>query len=186
MAARVYITGAAGSGTSFLGRALAERLGVAHLDTDNFFWAPTDPPYTEKRPVEDRLELIRAAQAAGAQGDKAGWVLSGSADGWGESVIDGADLIVFLLTPPPVRLARIRRREAEKFGDRVKTGGDMAENHRAFLNWAISYDEPYFRGRSLQRHRDWLAGRHEPVLELSGTLPTEDMLAQCLAHLPRI
>ena len=27
----------------------AERLGHLHLDTDNFFWAPTEPPFTTKR-----------------------------------------------------------------------------------------------------------------------------------------
>ena len=86
-------------------------------------------------------------------------------------------------SPTPVRLARIRRREHAKFGDRIKPGGDMAQNHSEFLNWAASYDDPYFRGRSLQRHRDWLAGRAEPVLELSGTRPIEDSIAAVLARL---
>jgi adenylate kinase family enzyme len=175
MAARVYITGAAGSGTSSLGRALALRAGVPHLDTDDFYWAPTDPPFTSKRPVEERLALIAAAQLA--QGPQGGWVLSGSADGWGEVAIEGAGLILFLQTPTPVRLMRIRKREAAKFGDRVKPGGDMYHNHAEFLKWAAGYDEPYFGGRSLQRHRDWLAGRPEPVLELSGAKPVEDLLA---------
>lgn len=176
MAARVYITGAAGSGASSLGRPLAERLSVPLLDTDDFYWLPTDPPFTQKRPVEERLALIAAEQLA--QGAAGGWVLSGSADGWGEVAIAGADLIVFLVTPTPLRLARIRRREAEKFGDRIKPGGDMHRTHAEFLKWAASYDEPYFRGRSLARHRHWLAGRSEPVLELSGTTPIEDMLGQ--------
>lgn len=184
MAARVYITGAAGSGTSSLGRPLAERLSVPHLDTDDFYWAPTDPPYTLKRPVEERLALISAEQLA--QGEGGGWVLSGSADGWGEVAIAGADLIVFLVTPTPLRLARIRRREAEKFGDRIKPGGDMHRTHAEFLKWAASYDEPYFRGRSLARHRHWLSGRPEPVLELSGTTPAEDMLAKVWAKLQEI
>lgn len=178
MAARVYITGAAGSGTSFLGQALAEKLGVRHLDTDDFFWSPSDPPYTEQRPLEERLALIAAEQLA--QGPQGGWVLSGAADGWGDVVIDGAQLIVFLRTPTPVRLARIRRREGAKFGDRIKPDGDMYANHKEFLNWAASYDDPYFRGRSLQRQLDWLSGRAEPVLELAGTQPLEKLLAACL------
>ncbi|RWR33742.1 adenylate kinase [Sinirhodobacter populi] len=181
MAARVYITGAAGSGTSSLGRALAEHLGVPHLDTDDFFWAPTDPPYTERRPVEERLALIAAAQLA--EGPEGGWVLSGSADGWGEMAINGAGLIVFLVTPMPVRLARIRRREGEKFGDRIRPGGDLFHNHSEFLKWAAAYDDPYFRGRSLQRHREWLAGRSEPVLELSGAQPVAELVKSCLARL---
>lgn len=180
MAARVYITGAAGSGTSFLGRALAARLDVPHLDTDDFFWAPTDPPYTVRRPAEERVALIGAAQGA------ADWVLSGAVEGWGDALVEGASLIVFLQTPTPVRLARIRRREGAKFGARIKPGGDMEIQHRDFLNWAAAYDEPYFRGRSLHRHRDWLAGRSEPVLNLSGTQPLDDMIAACCAQLGAI
>lgn len=188
MAARVYITGAAGSGTSSLGRALAERLSVPHLDTDDFFWAPSEVPYTAKRPVAERLALIAAAQAgqeavSAAGGEAGGWVLSGAADGWGEPVIAGADLIILVLTPTPVRLARIRRREAEKFGARVKPGGDLHHNHAEFLKWAASYDEPYFGGRSLTRHRAWLAGRDEPILELSGARPVEEITEAALARL---
>lgn len=181
MAARVYITGAAGSGTSTLGAAVAARLGVVHLDIDDYFWAATEPPYTQKRPVAERLALIAAAQLG--QGAAGGWVLSGALDGWGDLAIAGADLIVFLLTPTPLRLARIRRREAEKFGPRIKPGGDMAPSHAQFLKWAASYDEPYFSGRSLTRHRNWLATRPEPVLELSGTTALDEMLAQVLARL---
>ncbi|MBW0157790.1 adenylate kinase [Sedimentimonas flavescens] len=178
MAARVYITGAAGSGTSSLGRALAESLGVPHLDTDDFYWAPSDPPFTLKRPVPERLSLM--AQAAGPDG---GWVLSGSADSWGDGFIAGADLIVFLVTPTPVRLMRIRKREIAKFGDRVREGGDMHRNHGAFLTWAASYDDPYFGGRSLQRHRNWLEGQTTPVLELSGARPTAELAQECLSRL---
>lgn len=184
MAARVYITGAAGSGTSSLGEALASRLGVAHLDTDDFFWAATEPPYTQPRPVEERLALIAAAQLA--EGDHGGWVLSGAVDGWGETAIAGADLIVFLRTPTAVRLARIRQRERAKFGARVKPGGDMYGNHSEFLKWAAGYDDPYFRGRSLQRHLDWLDGRAEPVLTLKGTDPVADLVAEVMARLTEI
>ncbi|WP_444451848.1 AAA family ATPase [Rhodobacter capsulatus] len=181
MAARIYITGAAGSGTSTLGRALAADLDLPFLDTDDFYWAPTAQPFTQKRAVAERLALISAAQLG--QGLDGGWVLAGSCDGWGDTAIAGAELIVFLTAPTPVRLARIRRREGEKFGARIKPGGDMEHAHAQFLKWAASYDEPYFSGRSLTRHRNWLSGRPEPVLELSGSMPLEDLLAKVLARL---
>jgi adenylate kinase family enzyme len=181
VAARLYITGAAGSGTSTLGRAVAAELGLAFLDTDDYYWAPTAQPFTQKRPVAERLALISAAQLG--QGTDGGWVLSGSCDGWGDGAIAGADLIVFLTAPTLVRLARIRRREGEKFGDRIKPGGDMAFQHAQLLKWAASYDEPYFSGRSLNRHRNWLSGRSEPVLELSGSMPLDDLLGRVLARL---
>ncbi|MBZ4021649.1 adenylate kinase [Rhodobacter sp. TJ_12] len=181
MAARVYITGAAGAGTSTLGRALADRLGVPFLDTDDFYWAPTEPPFTTKRPVAERLALIAAAQLG--QGDHGGWVLAGSCDGWGDEAIEGTDLIVYISTPAPVRLSRIRRREAERWGDRIKPGGDMERQHAQFIKWAAGYEDPYFSGRSLARHLAWLVGRDEPVIELDGTTPVDEMVQEVLARL---
>ena len=49
--ARVHVFGASGSGTTTLGRALAEALGSVHLDTDAYFWESTDPPFTTIRPA---------------------------------------------------------------------------------------------------------------------------------------
>lgn len=181
MAARVYITGAAGSGTSRLGQALAARLAVPHLDTDDFFWAAAQPPFTRKRPVDERLALLSAAQVA--QGPDGGWVLSGAVEGWGDLAVADADLIVFTVTPTPIRLMRLRRRETAKFGDRIAPGGDMRRNHLDFMKWAEAYDDPYSRGRSLQRHRDWLAGQRAPVLEVSGMAPLDELVEACLARL---
>lgn len=168
---RIHVTGASGAGVSTLGRALAEALGVPHLETDLYYWAPTDPPFTQKRAVEERLRLIRADMGAG------GWILAGSADGWGDPVIAGAGLIVFLTCPAPVRLARLKRRERALFGDRIAPGGDMERIHADFLRWAAGYDDPYFGQRSLARHRNWLRGQTVPVLELSGARPVEELVA---------
>ncbi len=113
---KVHVTGAAGAGVSTLGSALAAALGVQHLETDLFYWAPTDPPFTRSRPVEERVRLMRTAMGQG------GWVLAGSADPWGDAVTAEAGLIVFLTCPTPLRLARLKRRERALFGDRIGTG----------------------------------------------------------------
>jgi adenylate kinase family enzyme len=80
MAYRIHILGAAGSGTSTLGRALAESLNVAYFDTDYFYWQQTDAPFTVARPKDERIRLLQE-QTAGLEG----WVLSGSLCGWGAS-----------------------------------------------------------------------------------------------------
>jgi hypothetical protein len=72
-----------------LGKALADQLAVQQLDVDDFYWMLTNPPFTTKRPPEERVNLIRQRQ-----GDD-GWILTGSFDGWGDALIDGVDLIVF-------------------------------------------------------------------------------------------
>lgn len=60
----VHIFGGAGSGTSTLGRAVAAEYGCFFMDTDDYFWMPTDPPFREKRPREERLSMLREEFAA--------------------------------------------------------------------------------------------------------------------------
>jgi AraC-like DNA-binding protein len=63
----VHIYGPCGSGTSTLGREIGRRLRFRFLDTDDFFWLPTDPQYTQKRPLEERLALLEEGGATVAE-----------------------------------------------------------------------------------------------------------------------
>lgn len=92
---KVYLTGASCSGVPTLGRGLAKALDLNHVDCDDFYWLPTDPPFTDKRDTAERIQMI-----GGALGND-GWVLSGSFDGWGDSLITDVDLIVMVITPTP-------------------------------------------------------------------------------------
>lgn len=62
---RIHIVGASGSGTTSLAVEIGGRYGHHHLDTDDFFWRPTDPPYREKRAREERLTSLRRARLGG-------------------------------------------------------------------------------------------------------------------------
>ena len=73
MPRRIHIFGASGSGTSSLAVEMAARYGHRHLDTDDYFWLPTVPPYREKRPQEERLALLRRAMH-----ECGSWALAGS------------------------------------------------------------------------------------------------------------
>lgn len=177
MTRRIHITGASGSGTTTLGAILADHLGLPHLDTDDFYWHRTDPPFREKRPPDERLALIRRAQAGG------GWVLSGSLMSWGEPVVEAADLVIFLSVSTPERLARLKAREAARYGPRIAPGGDMETTSRAFLDWAARYDDPGFSGRSRAGHEAWLVHLGRPVLRLDAQLPAPTLLRMILTHL---
>jgi adenylate kinase family enzyme len=174
---RIYITGASCAGVTTLGRALVGRLAVAHLDVDDFYWMPTNPPFTSKRPLEERVHLIRRRQ-----GDD-GWVLTGSFDGWGDALVNDADLIVFVATPTPVRLERLISRESANYGDRIMPGGDMHEIHVAFRQWALKYDDPAFSGRSRARHEAWLSGQTIPAIRLDGARDVDDLVTDVIAAL---
>ncbi|MGO4854158.1 adenylate kinase [Phaeovulum sp. W22_SRMD_FR3] len=169
---KIYLTGAAGAGVTTLGAEIARHYGLTHIDCDTYYWQPTDPPYTHKRPVAERCALISARQAQG------GWVLSGAFDGWGDPLIGDVDLVVYLQTPTPLRIARIRAREAERYGARIEPGGDMHGIHRAFIAWAAEYDNPRFAGRNRRRHEEWLAVQQAPVLRLEGDSPLPALLWQ--------
>lgn len=176
---RIYITGASCAGVTTLGRHLATQLGVRQVDVDDYYWMPTNPPFTTKRPPNERVSLMQQAL-----GD-AGWVLSGSCMVWGDALIADAELIVFVATPTPIRLERLAARETQRFGDRIKPGGDMHEIHVAFREWASQYDDPNFSGRNRAWHEAWLSRQTAPVLRIDGMSTAEQRVAdvvQALSH----
>lgn len=181
MTPRLYLLGASCSGVSSLGAAIAERLDVPQIDVDDFYWMPSEPPFHVKRAPEERVRLIRARQRACP-----GWVLTGSFMGWGDDLAREVDLVVFVHTPTPVRLARLDRREARRHGDRILPGGDMHQAHLAFRDWASRYDDPSFDGRNLAQHQRWLAAQSAPVLELDGERPIEALAVEIEAALARL
>src|SRR2546430_2123661 len=114
----VHIVGASGSGTTSLAATMSAKHGHRHLDTDDFFWLPTSPPYREKRPRDARLALLRHALSESPR-----WVLSGSLCGWGDPLIPQFELVVFLAVPTPIRLRRLPQREGERYGRQTRAGG---------------------------------------------------------------
>jgi len=171
---RIHITGASGAGVTSVGRALADAFAISHHDTDDYFWRPTTPPYREMREVADRLRLMREVFL-----DRSDWALSGSLDGWGDPIIPSFDLVVFLYVPTPIRLERLRAREARRFGaDAVAPGGPMHQQAEQFIEWASHYDDGTREGRNLARHQAWLAKLPCRVLRLDGTCQLQELVKQ--------
>ena len=164
--------GASGSGTTTLARSLADHWAVPHADTDDYFWVPSDPPYTHMRPEGERVALMRSVFVP-----REAWVLSGSMVGWGESIVAECDAIVFLTLDRDERMRRLEGREVLR---RAGRSFDPVA-WEAFLDWARSYDDPAFEGRSRAAHETWLADRKQPVLRLDSTSPPEALRDAVLA-----
>jgi adenylate kinase family enzyme len=176
----VHIVGASGAGTTTLGRALASRLGVAHFDTDDFFWLPTDPPFEKIRERSERQALLGAALAG-----QPAWVLSGSLCGWGDVFIPQFDLVVFLWLAPEIRRARLRERERRRYGDAVAPGGPWPAKSEAFLAWAAGYDDALdVPERCLKLHEQWLAALPCPVVRITDAGDVASHVARVLEALP--
>ncbi len=161
----IHIFGASGSGTTTLGRALSKALGLRHMDTDDYFWLPTNPKYTAKRPVEERLTLMQSDIDASGNGV----VISGSLTGWGNPLMPRFTLAIRVVTPTEVRLERLKAREYARFGERIRPAGDMHEQHREFLDWAAQYDTGDVNMRSKAMHDRWQEGLSCPLLIVDGT-----------------
>jgi aminoglycoside 3'-phosphotransferase-3 len=167
----IHVLGASGAGTSTLGQALEQKHGYKWLDTDDYYWLPTDPPFTQSRQREERAKLLRCDIEKHPR-----CVVSGSLGMWGDEFIPQFVLVVWVDTPTNTRVERLRKRESERFGNRIRTGGDMFTDHEDFIEWAKTYDTncPPERCRAL--HEEWVAKVSCPVLRLDGTKPVAELV----------
>ena len=171
----IHIFGPSGSGTTSLGRMLCREPGFFLMDTDDYFWLPTNPPFTAKRPIPERLMLMERDIALHEN-----VVISGSLTDWGDPLIPFFTLAVRLEMDPALRLERITQRERQRFGSRIDPGGDMYETHRAFLAWAAQYDTAGPEQRSRVKHDQWQTLLPCQLLRLDGAAPLEENFQRIL------
>lgn len=169
---RIHILGASGSGTTTLGGALGALLEIPHMDSDAFYWLPTDPPFQRPRPLAERRALLLDQLKPNAS-----WILSGSAMQWAEPLEPLYDLIIYLRLDPALRMERLRKRELARYGARIGPDGDMSATSTAFLNWAAAYDTAGPEQRSRVAHEAWLASQTAPILRLDSSRPVTDLAA---------
>lgn len=92
----IHIFGVSGSGTSTLGEHIATQFDYAFMDTDDYYWKPTNPHYKKARPISERLTLMN---------DDA--MISDSLFSWSNSLIPKFTLAVRLVTDSAIRLERL-------------------------------------------------------------------------------
>jgi len=165
MSRGIIVFGASGSGTTTIGKELANIMNFKHFDLDDYFWTwDTTIPYTIPRAKAERIELLQHDISECNY-----FVMSGSICGWHESFLDLLDLAVFVKTPTDIRIERLHNRELKEFGDRILEGGDMHKNHIEFLSWAKTYDIANPPERCLRLHEEWANQLACPVLHINGT-----------------
>jgi adenylate kinase family enzyme len=103
---RVMVVGQPGSGKSTFARALSARTGLPLVHLDRLHWGPG----WVERPQEERLHLMRAAEA----GER--WIIEGNYASTWEGRAARADLLVWLDRPVGLRLRRVTLRLARHLG----------------------------------------------------------------------
>ena len=172
---KIHIFGASGSGTTTLGKALAQKLNYQHLDADDYYWVKTNPPFQEKVPKIARNARIKQDFWA-----KENSIISGSMVSWGKEWEKAFDLAVFLYLPTALRMQRLKQREKERYGKQLQTNPIFLAQSNAFLEWANKYDEATFPGRSLTIHEAFMERLTCPVIRIEGATPLEESVEQVL------
>lgn len=169
---RLLISGGPGSGCTTTAKALGERLGVPVVDSDAYFHKPTDPPFQVQYALEERRALLKPVLDP-----EGNWILSGSVATWGLHSL-AATHGVFLKIPKEVRLQRLLARQRDQFGTRIEPGGDMQEEHEAFLEWAAGYEAREGAGRNLATDRAFLATQCVRFVEVERDATVEEIVAR--------
>ncbi len=129
----IMICGANGSGKTTLGQALAASLGFCHMDIEDYYFLPSDIPYSLHRSREECAELMLCDIYK--FGD---FIITAVSPGFGGEINSLCKMAVYLYAPKEVRLERIKKRSLEKFGERAAQGGDLFETENNFLRFSAN------------------------------------------------
>ncbi len=178
MEPRIHILGASGSGTTTLASGISASLKIKSLDADDYFWEPTNPPFTIKRSADERMVLLNRDL-----GCQPSWILSGSIVSWADAVKDRFTHVIFMFLRQEIRLARLCERERQRFGTRIDPGGDMYQQHLDFIDWAKKYEDGGLDVRSKKLHEEWLKDLNCPIIRISGELSCEAQIQRAIAFI---
>jgi adenylate kinase family enzyme len=135
------VASASGNGKTTFGRALAERLGVAFVETDALNHGPN---WIEATPEELRARIEPIV-------DSDAWVIDGAYRGkLGDLVLERAELVVWLDLPLRVWLPRLLRRTARRVIQREELWNGNRETLRNVL---LSRDSLLFYALRAHRRR---------------------------------
>ncbi|MFA6083021.1 adenylate kinase [Mucilaginibacter sp.] len=169
---KIHIMGASCAGSTTLGNALAEQLSIPYFDTDDYFWEPSDVPYTIRRDTDKRNNMLKSDLAKNKD-----YILGGSLISWGNEWKEMFDLVVFLYVPQEIRIKRLMAREVQRYGDTIHTDPERALLYKDFIAWATKYDDRTFSGRNIQVHEDWLHDLQCKALEIREDTTVKERIA---------
>ncbi|HEY9195065.1 MAG TPA: AAA family ATPase [Mucilaginibacter sp.] len=175
----INIFGASGSGSTTLGKVLGERLNYPCFDGDDYFWMPSEIPFTVKRDPLERNALLNQALKAHDN-----WIVSGSVVGWNNNW--DFDLSVFLYIPHELRMDRLKKRELERYGQTIYTDPQRNKLYHKFLDWAQGYDDNTTQGRTLQVHQNWMKNLQKALLIIEGDTTVEERVEAILVKLAQM
>lgn len=152
-----------GCGKSTLGRALAQKIGFHFIDNEELFFTrnAADEPYQNPRSRAEVEKLLM--EEVRKHGD---FVLAAVREDYGKEILPLYRYAVLMEVPKEIRMERIRNRSFQKFGSRMRAGGELYEQEEAFFRTAASRPEDYAAA--------WTRTLDCPVLSVDGTRPVDE------------
>lgn len=174
MAKGIVVCGLNGCGKSTLSRALAEKLGLYFIDNENLYFSrnAADEPYANPRTRAEAEALLM--EEVRRHGD---FVFAAVKGDYGSAILPLYRYAVLIEVPKEIRLRRVRDRSFQKFGGRMKPGGDLYESEEVFFQTAAARPEDYAES--------WVRTLSCPVVVVDGTRPVEENVER-LAGLLRL
>lgn len=152
----IIIFGANGSGKTTLGRELARILNFKHIDHEDYAFEKSDIPYNNERSYDKCVGLMLADIEKSR-----GFVFSAVTGDFGQDIESLYDLAVYIEAPLELRIERVNQRNIDKFGERVREGGDMYEQQKKFVDFMAS--------RPLSRIEQYTEKLTCPIIRVDGT-----------------
>ncbi|QDW21479.1 AAA family ATPase [Flavobacterium sp. KBS0721] len=170
---KIMIMGASGAGATTLGNSFVKNNDCfLHLDSDEYFWKKTDPPFQEAR-ISDERNLLFESDFYSQENV----VVTGSIFRWKTDYKDLFDLVVLLYIPQKIRLQRLAEREISRNGNKILFDEKLNAKYKAFLAWAAEYDlEENTTSRSFKQQKQWLTEVECTTLFLDGDLTVKERL----------
>ncbi|SFZ91521.1 Adenylate kinase [Flaviramulus basaltis] len=178
---KILIFGASGSGTTTLGKEVGKMTDFIHLDVDNYYWKQTDPPFQEKISFVERNKNLKTDFEKFKN-----IIVTGSLVSWGKEWETVFDLAVFIRLNNNKRIKRLKKREIERYGDKLLTDKKIMHDSNAFLEWANQYENPNFDGRSLNIHNNWIELLNCKVLKIDGEMELKNKTDKVIAEIKAI
>lgn len=129
----ILICGLNGSGKTTLGRELAMVLGYSFLNDEDYWFLESDIPFSKCRSDEDAKAVVMSFLEQNEN-----CVIVASRGSLGAEINSKYNVVVYLSAPLDIRLERIKKRDFDRFSDRVLEGGDMYDGQKKFCEFTIT------------------------------------------------
>jgi adenylate kinase family enzyme len=174
---RVLISGGPGSGCTSTAERIGKELSIPVFDSDSFFHKPSEPPFQEQYSPEETREMLGSALSKVSS-----WIVSGSVATWGLNAFKPTHGVL-LNVRKAVRLQRLVKRQRDQFGPRIDVGGDMHEEHEAFIEWAAGYEERPGIGRNLATDREFLLNHSNQFMSIDKVADMDVIVGEIVSFL---